>query len=89
MIVIASTAAGFILGLVYFTMLCRGVRRAIRSPRWAMLLAAGRLARLALFAVVFVAVAHGSIAQGLAMLGGFWAGRWCVVTRLGGSGHGQ
>jgi N-ATPase, AtpR subunit len=87
MMLIVSAAIGIILGLLYFTMLWLSVRRALRRPRWAVLFAASRLTRLVLFGLVFVALAHDGIARGLVMLGGFWAGRWYVLARIGRVGY--
>ena len=88
MMLLISVTMGFVLGLIYFTMLCLGTRRALGHPRWAMLLVAGRMSRLVLFAVVFVAVSRGGITQSVAMLAAFLVGRQYVLTRVRGADHG-
>jgi F1F0 ATPase subunit 2 len=84
----AAAGTGFGLGLAYFGVLWLSVRRL--GTGGAAGFAAGRLARLALAAVVFYALLKGGGAQAvLAGLVGLIAARGYLVRRIGGSADGR
>ena len=80
-----ASAAGGLLGLLFFGGLWWTVRRAFASPRPALWVGGSLLLRMACVAAGFVIVSAGDWRRLLACLLGFWAARWWVVrltTRL-------
>ena len=84
----AAAATGFGLGLVYFGGLWLAVRGLDRGN--AARFAAGRLARLALAAVVFYALLKtGGTTAAFAGLVGLLLARWYLVRRIGRTADGR
>jgi len=80
-----ASAAGGLLGLLFFGGLWWTVRRAFDSPRPALWVGGSLLLRMACVAAGFVFVSAGDWRRVLACLLGFWVARWLVVrltTRL-------
>ena len=74
-----ASAAGGLLGLLFFGGLWWTVRRAFDSPRPALWVGGSLLLRMACVAAGFVLVSAGDWRRLLACLLGFWATRWLVV----------
>ena len=74
-----GSAAGGLLGLLFFGGLWWTVRRAFVSPRPALWLGCSLILRMACVAAGFVVVSAGDWRRMLSCLLGFWAARWLLV----------
>jgi F1F0 ATPase subunit 2 len=82
-----AAAAGVGLGLLHFGGLWLTVRRVLRDPRGACLVASGA-ARFAALGLALALLARGGAVPLLAALVGLWLTRTYLVARLGGLRHG-
>ena len=86
-IVAFSIGAG--LGLVCVGGLWLTVRRTITMPARRTSAIISQIARLALAALVFVALRRNGMAAILPALAGFWIARWHLIRRLGVTADGR
>lgn len=86
---IMAITIGGLVGLIYFGGLWLTVREVVSGQRGAGLIFISRLARMALFGVVFYWLSQRSAGQAMAGLGGFWSARWYLLRRLGGRRDGK
>ena len=80
---VIAPAAGALLGLLYFGGLWLTVRLVLLRQGRLPLVAASRLARLALLGLVLYALCRADAGYALAALPGFWLARWSMLRHLG------